>query len=68
MKKYDQEIIIYDQRDGLPSHMVETIEQAGRWIGVSVQALYKSLHLNGEMVAKGYKVEKIMIDQDGESL
>lgn len=68
MKKYDQEIVIYDKRDGLIAHMVETIEQASEWIGCSLQALYKSLHLNGEMIAKGYKVEKIIIDQDGETV
>lgn len=51
---------IYTQDDsGTLAHIVETIAEASRWIGVTVDALYKSQHLHGTMQARGYKLELI---------
>ena len=41
------------------AHIVPTITEASTWIGCTIDALYKSLHLNGVMRAKGYKLELI---------
>ena len=41
------------------AHIVPTIKEASTWIGCALDTLYKSLHLNGVMKAKGYKLELI---------
>lgn len=61
-KKYIVGIYTNDEHETL-SHITETIEDASRWIGVTVDALYKSKHLNGDMCAKGYKIELINENQ-----
>jgi len=49
---------IYEDNEGeLLSHIVKTIEEASRWIGVSIDTLYKAQKLHGYMRAKGYKIE-----------
>ena len=42
-------------------HYTSTIEEASRWVGCHVQALYKSLKLQGIMKAKGYIVERVKL-------
>lgn len=42
-------------------HIVDTLEEASKWIGCTVDTFYKSLHLNGRMVAKGYTVERVKL-------
>lgn len=61
-KKYTVGIYTNDEHETL-SHIVETIEDAARWIGVTVDALYKSKHLHGFMNSKGYKIELINENQ-----
>jgi Leu/Phe-tRNA-protein transferase len=41
------------------AHVCDTLESAATWIGCTVQALYKSMHLQGVMSAKGFTIEKI---------
>ena len=49
---------IYEQDGaGLLVHVVDTIAQASAWVGVSVDAFYKALHLTGTMNARGYVLE-----------
>ena len=51
---------IYTQDDsGTLAHIVETIAEAARWIGVTVDTLYKSRHLHGVMQSRGYRLELI---------
>lgn len=38
-------------------HIVATIEEASKWIGCGVTTLYDSLHRDGFMNARGYKLE-----------
>lgn len=57
-RKYTVGIYTDDEHETL-AHITETIEDASRWIGVTVDALYKSKHLHGVMVSKGYKIELI---------
>ena len=58
MKKYF--IGIYHDNDAETlAHVVDTITDASAWIGCTLDTLYKSLHLNGVMKAKGYKIELI---------
>ncbi len=46
----------------LPLHICNTIEEASQWIQCTRDTLYKSLHLNGVMRAKGFIVELVKID------
>jgi len=58
MRKYI--VGIYEEDGaGLLVHIVDTITQASAWVGVSVDAFYKSLQLNGTMNARGYVLELI---------
>lgn len=57
-KTYTVGIYTNDEHETL-AHVVDTIEDASRWIGVTVDALYKSKHLHDFMNAKGYKIELI---------
>lgn len=41
------------------AHLVDTLSDAARWIGCSLQALYKAQHLDGYMHARRYKLELI---------
>lgn len=41
------------------AHLTDNLSTAARWIGCSLQALYKAQHLDGYMHAKRYKVELI---------
>lgn len=51
---------IYEETGaGLLVHVVDTITQAAAWVGVSVDAFYKALHLTGTMNARGYVLELI---------
>lgn len=54
-------IVIYDNKTTLPVATLDTLQQAGAWLSCSVQALFKSLHVNGAMIHKGYTVEKVNI-------
>ena len=56
--KYDI-LICNDDAMSLPVHVCNTIQEAAEWIGCKRDALYKSLHLNGIMKAKGYIVELV---------
>ena len=47
-------------------HMVDTIEQASKWIGCGVTTLYDSLHRDGFMNARGFKIE-IINEEDGDN-
>jgi hypothetical protein len=58
MRKYS--VGIYEEHGaGLLVHIVDTISQASAWVGVSVDAFYKSLQLTGTMNARGYVLELI---------
>jgi hypothetical protein len=46
------------------AHIVETIEQASRWIGCGMTTLYDALHRDGFMNAKGYKLEIIELNEE----
>ena len=59
--KSDNVIVIYDNKTTLPVNTVDTLQQAGAWLGCSVQALFKSLHVRGVMMYKGFTVEKVNI-------
>jgi len=53
-------IAIYNNdHDQTLAHVCNTLESAAAWIGCTVQALYKSMHLTGVMSAKGFIIEKI---------
>lgn len=53
-------IAIYNDDVALTlAHIVDTLDDASKWIGCSRSALYQSLHLNGVMRAKGFIVERI---------
>jgi len=41
------------------AHVCDNLESAAAWIGCTVQALYKSMHLTGVMSAKGFKIERL---------
>ena len=58
MKKHLIGIYEDNQAETL-AHIVPTLSQASKWIGCTIDTLYKSLHLNGVMRAKGYKIELI---------
>ena len=58
MRNYDI-LICKDDSMSLPVHVCDTIQQACNWIGCKRDTLYKSIHLNGCMKAKGYIVELI---------
>jgi len=58
MKKYL--IGIYeDTETETLAHIVDTITMASKWIGCTLDTLYKAQHLGGVMRAKGYKIELI---------
>jgi hypothetical protein len=46
------------------AHIVETVEQASKWIGCGVTTLYDALHREGVMNAKGYKLEIIELNEE----
>ena len=51
---------IYEFNDTeLLVHIVDTIEEASKWIQCTPRALYLNLKLHGIMHAKGYKLERI---------
>ncbi len=54
-------ITIYKDSDPykLPCTIVKTVSQASKWIGCKRDALYKSLHTNGIMKARGYCLELV---------
>jgi hypothetical protein len=58
MKRYLIGIYQDDEME-LLSHIVKTIEEASKWIGCSIDTLYKAKHEDGIMRAKGYKLELI---------
>lgn len=45
------------------AHVVDTIEQASKWIGCGITTLYDSLHRDGFMNARGFKIE-IITEED----
>jgi hypothetical protein len=49
--------IYEDNEAGTLAHIVDTITEASKWVGCTIDAFYKSLHLTGVMRAKGYKIE-----------
>lgn len=51
--------IYHDNESETLAHIVDTLQEASEWIGCTVDALFKSLHLNGKMVVKNYIVERI---------
>ena len=51
--------IYYNNDTQTLAHIVDTLERAAAWIGCGRDTLYKSLHLNGIMKAKGFIVERI---------
>ena len=51
--------IYEDTKEQTLAHIVNTIEEAAKWIGCTRQALYKSLQLHGVMKAHGYSIELI---------
>ena len=58
MIKFDI-LICNDDELSLPVHIVDTIEEASKWIKCSKTTLYKNLHLNGVMGANGFIVELV---------
>lgn len=59
---------IYNQDEaGTLAHIVKSISEASRWIGVSVDAFYKSLQATGVMQARGFTLELIEDDEDEEA-
>ena len=66
MKRYL--IGIYEDNEmELLSHIVKTIEEASRWIGCSIDSLYKARYIDGVMRAKGYKLEMIENEEMNEN-
>lgn len=55
---------IYDKETDTLAHLVETIEEAARWIGSGVTTLYDALHRGGVMEARGYYIERVNIEED----
>ena len=51
---------------GTLAHVVNSISEASRWIGCTVDAFYKSLQATGAMTARGYTLELIEVDEDEE--
>ena len=52
-------LICNDDEMSLPVHIVDTIEEASKWIKCTRSALYKSLHIHGVMKANGFIVELV---------
>jgi hypothetical protein len=46
------------------AHIVNTITEASKWIGCTIDTLYKAQHLGGVMRAKGYKLELIKNEEE----
>ena len=55
-------IAIYDENNETLHTIVNTIEEASKWLNVTRDALYKSLKLNGVMKAREYTVELVEIE------
>ena len=55
-------IYTYDAYETL-LNIVNTIEDAARWIGCSRKTLYNNFHLSGVMHASGYKIELINLKE-----
>jgi len=56
MRKYINGIY-EDNETETHAHIVYTITEASKWIGCTIDTLYKAQHLGGVMRAKGYKIE-----------
>jgi hypothetical protein len=52
-------LICKDDNLELPVHIVDTIEEASKWLGCKRDTLYKSKYLNGYMNYNGFKIELI---------
>ena len=55
-------IAIYDENNETLHTIVNTIEEASKWLNVTRDALYKSLKLNGVMKAREYTIELVEIE------
>jgi len=55
----DIDIVIYDLKNDLPVHIVDTIEKAAAWIGCARRMLYHNMHISGLMHANGYYIERV---------
>ena len=45
-------------------HIVKTIAEASKFIGCGVSTLYDSLHRDGFMNARGYKIELLNLEEE----
>ena len=56
-----REIIIYKENDiyELPVTLVNTVEEASKFIGCSPRTLYNNMHIHGVMKANGYVLELV---------
>lgn len=53
-------VAIYDMNDcELLVNVVDSIEEASKWLGCARSTLYKSLHIKGYMGYSNYKVDLI---------
>lgn len=59
---------IYELKTDLIAHIVDTIQEGAEWIGCGVTTLYDSLHRDGMMNAKGYYLERVLINENMEDL
>lgn len=65
MKRKNVLIGVYvDDDSRLPVTIVDTIEEASKFIGCAVSTLYRNLKIDGEMNARGYIVEIIKTDDE----
>ena len=56
--KYDIAICNDDKME-LMVHLVDTIEDAAKWLGCKRDTLYKSKYLDGYMNYNGFKIELV---------
>ncbi len=63
MKELTTIIGIYEKETETLAHIVDTIEEAARWIGCGVTTLYDAMHRTGEMGARGYFLERVSINE-----
>lgn len=62
MKNEEQFIAIYEDNESENlAHIVESIAEASKWVGCSVQAFYDSFHRTGRMKARGYFLEVVVL-------
>jgi hypothetical protein len=68
MEKLTTVIGIYDKETETLAHIVDTIEEAARWIGSGVTTLYDALHRGGLMEARGYFLERVLLNESEASI